>query len=406
MDDDTFDASESRSTRDFEEKSSLARKLEHLQQQFRAHLPARIDAIVAAIHRIQGTEQDPGAQAAARLAGDGLHNLIGAASTYGYREVGRTAEAMARLLRRQALETAPSDSIEWRELRFLADHLTTLRDQPPDQMLISVLPPEAPPQTRHIHIVDDDPQQTALIAHWLTEAGYRTETFHSIAVYADLFPGLTRPDAIIMDMRFDGATYAGAEYLKRLKRHWTHAIPILFVSVMDTLEARLRALRAGAARYLTKPVERETLLRLLEPFSNPDSDTPLRVLLVDDDVDLLAAAAASLRVAGLEVREIASPLDAFDGLDGFRPDVIVLDVMMPDVSGPELASIIREKEAFQFTPMVFISGEIQHWRELEAASLLTELFLIKPVPPQQLTLTVQALGHKARRRARLQSART
>ena len=236
---------------------------------------------------------------------DQLHNLIGTAGTFGYLAVGNIADEMNKTLNTWLWGSQGVDSAPWSKMIYLAQQMADIRSQPPEHSIAIPQRPQIPSTSQLIHVVDDDADQAQLLARWLSDAGYTTEIFTSVSVFYDLYQSLKKPDLILMDMRFDGEQYAGADYLRRLQRNHEDFPAVVFISVMDSLEARLTALRAGASRYLTKPIARDKFLDLVETFSHPESQTPYRILLVDDDEQVLAAMAATLRIKRFDVKEVS-----------------------------------------------------------------------------------------------------
>jgi PAS domain S-box-containing protein len=85
-----------------------------------------------------------------------------------------------------------------------------------------------------------------------------------------------------------------------------------------------------------------------------------------------------------------------DMLKDFVPDVAVLDVYMPDASGPELAAILRERDEQLHLPILFLSSETDVTQQLQALSLGGDDFLVKPVQPEYLVDIVTARARRAR----------
>ena len=195
-------------------------------------------------------------------------------------------------------------------------------------------------------------------------------------------------------MSFPEGDNAGAGLLAELKASGAHCPPAVFVSVCDDLPARLAAFRAGACRYLVKPFEPRRLIDLLDALTGRQPPQPYRVLLVDDDLRLLEAHAAALRAAGMEVRTLPQPLQIMDVLSDFTPDVAVLDVHMPEATGPELAAVLREWD--EQLPVLFLSAETDISRQLRALNLSGDDFLVKPVRPDYLVAMVTARARQAR----------
>jgi two-component system, OmpR family, response regulator len=120
----------------------------------------------------------------------------------------------------------------------------------------------------------------------------------------------------------------------------------------------------------------------------------IRLLYVDDEPDIREVATFSLEIdPQIEVRAAASGAEALALLDGggWRPDVVLLDVMMPDMDGPSTLSNIRRRDEFQATPVIFITARAQpHERaaflEKGAIGVIT-----KPFDPMTLAQDVRNL---------------
>lgn len=160
------------------------------------------------------------------------------------------------------------------------------------------------------------------------------------------------------------------------------------ISDPGDLGARLAALRGGAlACYTSLPAPPELAARLLGLLGVSRAN-PYRVLVVDDQEVAAILAGGILNRAGMVVRTVSDAMTVLDVLEEFRPDLIVMDLHMPGVSGIELTSIIREHDEFFAVPIVFLSGEGDRDRQIDALRLGADEFLVKPVEPALLVQTV------------------
>ena len=118
----------------------------------------------------------------------------------------------------------------------------------------------------------------------------------------------------------------------------------------------------------------------------------MKVLIVDDDADIRLIAALSLRrVGGMEVVEADGGLEALRVARAEKPDVILLDMMMPSMDGSETLAALRADPATALMPVIFLTAkaageEVERTTSLGAAGVLS-----KPFDPRTLADDVRAL---------------
>jgi len=114
------------------------------------------------------------------------------------------------------------------------------------------------------------------------------------------------------------------------------------------------------------------------------------VLIVDDDPGLRRAVRASLETEGYAVREAGTADEGMAALDDGAPDLILLDVMMPEVDGWELLRRVQEKHGVGTIPVIMFSGRVEEGAE-EAVSRGAQGFIGKPFDPEQLIESTKQL---------------
>jgi excisionase family DNA binding protein len=108
------------------------------------------------------------------------------------------------------------------------------------------------------------------------------------------------------------------------------------------------------------------------------------VLIVDDDERLREYVRANLELEGYNVREAGSADEGLSVLDEESPDLILLDVMMPEVDGWEMLRRVQERHGVGTIPVVMFSGKVDERSPGEAAERGASGFIGKPFDPQQL----------------------
>ena len=203
-------------------------------------------------------------------------------------------------------------------------------------------------------VVDDDATARELIADQLRAEGF------SIATAAGGLEGLRRakelrPIAITLDVMMPDLD--GWSVLAALRQDAELAeIPVIMVTILD--EPR-RAVALGAAGYLSKPIDRERLRRLVGRFRSPAR--PTRILLVEDDESQRDRVRSWLAGQQWIVQEATNGREALARMHEYRPDMILLDLMMPEMDGFAVVAALQREPAWRDIPVIVITA-----RDLEA----------------------------------------
>lgn len=116
-----------------------------------------------------------------------------------------------------------------------------------------------------------------------------------------------------------------------------------------------------------------------------------RILLIDDDEDILEMLAYNLEQAGFAVSCIANPLEAPDFATRWRPQLILLDIMMPDIDGIELCRRLREIPLLDDTFIIFLTARSEEFTQVAAYESGADAFIPKPIRPRALVSRVNAI---------------
>ena len=205
-----------------------------------------------------------------------------------------------------------------------------------------------------ILVIDDDPTARELIADHLKAEGF------SVVTASGGLEGLKRakalrPTAITLDVMMPDID--GWSVLAALRQDSELAeIPVIMVTIVD--EQR-RGAALGAAGYLTKPIDRERLHRLVGRFRPPAR--PTRVLVVEDDQIQRERVRSWLAGQQWIVQEAANGREALACLRDSRPDVILLDLMMPEIDGFGTVAALQKEQGWRDIPVIVITS-----RDLDA----------------------------------------
>ncbi len=373
-------------------------QLRALREDYIAQLPEKIGQIRTALDALRKDWSSERLQDIHRR----VHSLTGSGATFGFFEVSLKARKLEQLLRQLSESEAGPGHPGIDEIEALLCDLERVDLTHPAQSL-STLPAMAPRTAaqveeagrRLIFVVDDDTSLAREQCLQYELHGYQVREFHDLAGLKDALDK-EQPLAVIMDVIFPEGELAGIEKIAALKQASASFPPVIFVSQRVDLEARLASVRAGARAYFSKPLDIAGVIEMLDRMATSDEGEPYRVLVVDDDSSLAHHNALMLQRAGIETRVVTEPANILEVLADFQPELILMDLYLPDCTGIELAAVIRQQEAYIGTPIVFFSVETDISTHLEAMRAGGDDFLIKPIAPDYLVATVEARVRRAR----------
>jgi signal transduction histidine kinase/DNA-binding response OmpR family regulator len=203
-------------------------------------------------------------------------------------------------------------------------------------------------------IVEDDPAAAELLTRQIQRAGFRTEIART-GLDAVAMAKEHKPAAITLDIELPDVD--GWEVLTRLKRDQvTMDIPVIVVSVIDNPEL---ATALGALDYFVKPVEARELIHRLSSFNieRKSGGRQTCVLVVDDEAANRDWLKHVLEPAGFTVLLAKGGQEAIDLARARKPDLVMLDLMMPEVNGFDVVEALSEHSATEAIPIMVLTAK-------------------------------------------------
>ncbi|MDF1565508.1 MAG: response regulator [Deltaproteobacteria bacterium] len=234
-------------------------------------------------------------------------------------------------------------------------------------------------------VVDDDRGAAYAMKGILLGAGYEVEVAH----HAEEALGLARkrrPALMIVDVcmpEVDGTR------LIEILRHdpETRGVPVLAVSGKESGE---RVAKVGAAGFLTKPLQPERFLGVVASLISGIREG-MRVLVVDDDSPIRQLCREALESTGYLVAEAEGARAAQAQISSFRPDLVLLDVMLPDGDGFQFLEALKADRATKLTSVIFISARGDTSDKVRALRLGGDDYIVKPFDAQELVARVDTV---------------
>ena len=203
-------------------------------------------------------------------------------------------------------------------------------------------------------VVEDDNKGAELLRLQLARTGFRVVRASTAEAALELATQEC-PDLITVDILLPGMN--GWTFIERFKQDPQFArVPVVIVSIVAD---KIRGLTLGASYVLKKPVGREELARALTASGfPPDADGERRtVLVVDDDPKAVKLLGTYLKPTGYRILTACSWQDGIDLARRKLPDLIVLDLMMPEVNGFELVEVLKRDPATADIPIVIVTAK-------------------------------------------------
>lgn len=381
---------------------SLQKALHALEVMFAAKLPGKLLEIEIAFGQVCKHQTD---KEALTLLHRLLHTMAGSAGTFGFDEVGSRARQLEGQLKRVLAGTLWTAG-EFQ--RFSDDLIAYLRFSARAPQLKSELEAQANPssesaankdkRSKPILLVDSNQTQTAAIKVQLEQFGYEVFCVNALGELASAVNQYA-PDVLVIDLTFPEGKLAGIEALMQLRQKQTLDCAVIFIANTGSFESRLNAVRANGAGFFTKPVDIVALSEHIETLIAHRQPKAYRVLVLDDDQATGQYHASILQSAGMQVQTLSEPINIIAAINTFQPELILMDVYMPGCNGVELTKLIRQEISYLNIPIVFLSGETDLNRQLDAVKAGADDFLCKPIDSEYLiaALTTRAERYRALR---------
>jgi CheY-like chemotaxis protein len=222
--------------------------------------------------------------------------------------------------------------------------------------------------------------------------GYSVYAYTAVA---DVEAALSTEAALAVVLGEDALTAWLAEHHTSEGGSGSARVPLAVISGHDLLQVRLAAMRCAAEVVFIVPEDQGRIAPRLAGLI-ADRTEPHRVLIVDDDKSMRIFCASVLRHNNLQARAVATPEEALLALHDFSPDVILVDLYMPQLSGFELLALFRAHPRTAFTPVVLLSGDSDTEKRFDALHIGGDDFLLKPIRPRHLVAAVTSRARRAR----------
>jgi len=319
-----------------------------------------------------------------------FHQLSGSGATYGFpgiSEIAHRAESELDVFVREELVPVAEDTTRWKSFVEAirseleggatgADHVHQPAVKALDVLLVD---PGGDLFFEFAHRGED--------AFLFKQASTPEEALDSVR--------LRLPHAVIVSLQLPGST--GCQLIDDLRESpGGDRLVILAVEASDGFRDVVEIIRSGVDAIFPRPLDAAAVVARLHLLLAPLSSPPPRILSVEDDPAQAAFLRSVLESAGFTVQLCQNPESFEADLITFKPDLVLMDVLLPGFSGFELARFVRMRDAYAHLPVLFLTTEARVDSQITALRSGADGYLTKPVAPALLISTVAAHIERSR----------
>ena len=235
-------------------------------------------------------------------------------------------------------------------------------------------------------IIDPDRQLAEQLMNEAVNWGFRSAISTTLAA-AELKIDQDAPTVVLLDPDITHPTTDSLKLLAKLT-HQTPAVPVLVFTSHDRLTDRLEIAQLGGHSFLSKPLPLAQVLKAVAQAAQQAEAAKQRVMVVDEDPQILATLKGLLEPWGLSVTTLNDPQQFWETLESCSPDLLILEMNMPILSGVDLCQIVRNDSRWGSLPIIFLTTHPNIETIDRVYSVGADDFVSKPIARSELVSRV------------------
>ncbi|MFT5924972.1 MAG: diguanylate cyclase (GGDEF)-like protein [Paraglaciecola sp.] len=239
----------------------------------------------------------------------------------------------------------------------------------------------------NIALIDDNQNTSAINAKLLAGFGFSIKQYNSIEQFEKEIAQNTF-NLVLMDT--DNESNQIKQMFAFAAKLNTFNTDVFVLSSSSSFENRLAAVRAKVKEYLLKPVNITTLVSKIRKNFKIDLIRPYRILLLDDLALVGSFYKTLFEDEHVEVLVISQAESIMAELESFHPDVFLLDMHMPNISGLEIARLLRQQAKYDYVPIIFLTSDDNIKTKLEVLECGADDIIPKNTPPNLIVQQVDS----------------
>lgn len=289
-----------------------------------------------------------------RQALEQAHTLAGSLGSFGFRQASQHCREIEQILQAKE-QLSPQRLIQLSELMIaihkeldVSSSFSEGETEVAAANISSVQPAE-------ILIVDDDIALAQAIASAVRAHQMHPQIAESPKQAQDIIQN-NPPDAILLDLSFPESTEAGFEFLQHLNNQ-LNPPPVVVFTAKQSFADRVKVARLGGRGFLHKPIDPPTVIEALVRVLHPAPALQAKLLVVSHEAEILDHLRHILEPWGFDLTLLDHPQQFWQTLTQSTPDVVLLDLAMPNFSGLDLCQVVRNDPQWQRLPVLILLSQ-------------------------------------------------
>jgi DNA-binding response OmpR family regulator/HPt (histidine-containing phosphotransfer) domain-containing protein len=384
------------------QEQDLKAKIQRIWQESQAQVQAQLSLIqqtltglAQVIDQQQDLSQHTSTQESLPIALREAHSLAGSLGTFGFAQgstFARQLETQLRHIQQNQTITAPESSNLQTVLQQLQQEIQQA-NQPKAQTPINASMPlaRATPspeadQRPTLLIIDADTQLAKALLREPACNVFRIEIAKTLSSAREKIQ-FAKPSLILLEPDVAKQIEQSVTFLNQLS-HYSPLIPTVIFTVHTDLCERRSLLQSKSHIVLPKPATPNQILDAMQQVLDRTHQIQSRVLIVDDDPKILTLAQHLLQPWGLNVTTLADPKQFWSTLEAVQPDLLILDILMPDVNGIEVCEMVRGDAQWSTLPILILTAHKDPETINQVFGVGADDFVSKPIVGPELVTRV------------------
>lgn len=284
------------------------------------------------------------------------HTLVGSLGSFGLLEASHLSRELEQTLKAGGELTPAQKGCLSKQVAQLRQALKQPQTQiPPVERLSTTSQSQSTltqPKPRLL-VVEDDAVLAQAIVSEAASWGIQAEIATNLATAREAIARI-QPDIVLLDLCFPGGVENGLDLLAELSTVQP-SVPVIVFTAHESFAQRVTVARLGGRGFLQKPVSPKHIMEAIAQVLQQSNTSEAKLLIVDDDPQLLDFLCTLLAPWGFKLTLLDNPQQFWDTLEQTSPDLLILDVEMPELSGVDLCQVVRNDPRWSDLPVLFLS---------------------------------------------------